>query len=69
MAAVEKGSPAARAGIRPGNMISMVDQTPVASPEDLVQKVRAASSARRASVLLRVHSGDDPRFVPVKFTA
>ncbi len=69
VAAVEKGSPAARAGIRPGNMISMVDQTPVASPEDLVQKVRAASSARRASVLLRVHSGDDPRFVPVKFTA
>ncbi len=69
VAAVEQGSPAERAGIRPGNMISMVDQTPVASPEDLVQKVRAASSADRSSVLLRVHSGDEKRFVPVKFTA
>lgn len=66
---VEKGSPAARAGIQPGNLISMVGQEPVATPEDVVQMVRKASSANRSSVLLRVDSGGEMRFVPVKFAA
>ncbi len=66
---VDKGSPAARAGIQPGNLISMVGQEPVATPEELVQMVRKASSARRPSVLLLVESGGERRFVPVKLAA
>jgi serine protease Do len=64
---VTQGGPAARAGIRPGSVISMVGQEPVSTPEDLAREVKQAAVERRGSVLLLVDSGEDRRFVAVRF--
>lgn len=53
VAAVAPGSPAARKGLRPGDVIAMVGQTPVTSPEDVVRLVEMARDADRPSVLLK----------------
>ena len=67
VAQVEAGSPAARAGIEPGSLISMVGQDPVSSPDEVADAVRAAAKKERPSVLLRVEKDGEQRFVAVPF--
>lgn len=69
VAKVIEGSPADKAGIRPGSLISMVGQQPVSSPEELAAKVREAAKADRPSVLLLVEREGAKRFVTVPFAA
>ena len=66
---VERGSPAAKAGIRTGSLINMVGQEPVQAPDEVVAKVEEAAEQERASVLLLVEHRGDKRFVAVKFAA
>lgn len=67
VAQVETGSPAARAGIEPGSLISMVGQQSVSSPDELAEAVRDAAKQDRPSVLLRVEKDGEQRFVAVPF--
>jgi len=64
---VRPGSPAAKAGIQAGSLVSMVGQTPVATPEELAGQVKQAAEGGRPSVLLLVRTGDEQRFLAVKF--
>ncbi|MBK5970431.1 MULTISPECIES: Do family serine endopeptidase [Thiorhodovibrio] len=67
VAEVEPNSPAARAGIRAGTVISMVGQQPVNDPGQVVAMIRDAAAQGRPSVLLRVEQDGQQRFVPVPF--
>jgi len=69
VARVEPGSPAEKAGIRPGSVISMVGQQTVDGPEDLARQVRGAIGKDRSSVLLLVETEGEKRFVTVRFAA
>lgn len=66
---VQRGSPASRAGIRPGQVITMVGQTSVDSPDDVAGEVEKAAEAGRPSVLLMVQQGSARRFVAVDIAA
>jgi serine protease Do len=63
VAQVVPGSPAARKGLRPGDVIAMVGQQPVASPDEVVREVDRAREADRPSVLLKVVRGSQSRYV------
>ncbi len=67
VAQVEPGSPAQRAGIRAGSLISMVGQEPVTDPDEVARAVREAAKQNRPSVLLRVEQNGEQRFVAVPF--
>jgi serine protease Do len=67
VAQVEKGSPAQRAGIKAGSLISMVGQETVDDPDDVARAVRAAAEQDRPSVLLRVEQDGEQRFIAVPF--
>jgi serine protease Do len=67
VAQVEPGSPAQRAGIRAGSLISMVGQETVDDPDDVARAVREAAEQDRPSVLLRVEQNGEQRFVAVPF--
>jgi serine protease Do len=54
--------PAARAGIRPGDVVTAVNGRPVKSAEDL----RVASDKARGTVAILVRRGDQSLFVPVE---
>ncbi|MCU0937381.1 MAG: PDZ domain-containing protein, partial [Gammaproteobacteria bacterium] len=66
---VKKGGPAARAGIQPGTLVLMVDQSPVDSPDALAKKVRQAYEQKRSAVVLLIEREGDRRFVAIKFEA
>jgi serine protease Do len=66
---VQRGSPAARAGIRPGQVITMVGQQSVDSPDDVTDAVEAAAEAGRPSVLLMLEQRGAKRFVAVELAA
>jgi len=66
VAGVESGSPASKAGIRPGSVINMVGQKPVESPDDVIERVRHAAEQKRSAVLLRIEYRGQNRFVAVK---
>jgi putative serine protease PepD len=51
--AVTPGGPAARAGIRPGDVVLAVDGVPVAAPEELVVQVRAKAVGDSAVLTVR----------------
>ena len=63
---VDAGSAAAQKGIRPGDVIVEVAQTPVATPADVRGGVKQAKEEARKSVLVLVQSGADLRFVALK---
>jgi serine protease Do len=67
VAQVEAGSPAQRAGIEAGSLISMVGQQPVSTPDEVIGAVRKAAKEERPSVLLRVEQDGEQRFVAVPF--
>jgi len=66
VADVRTGSPASKAGIRPGYVISMVGQRNVATPDEVVESVKQASARKSAAVLLRVEYKGEKRFLAVK---
>jgi serine protease Do len=57
------GSPAADAGLRPGDVIVEVDRKPVSSSEDTVSALRAS---QKTGHLLRVRGAGGTRFVTIK---
>jgi serine protease Do len=64
---VEQGSGAAQKGLRPGDVVVMVGQTKVASPQAAAKEVEREKSAGRETVLLRVLRDGQAIFVPVPF--
>jgi serine protease Do len=66
---VEPESPAARAGIEAGSLISMVGLEPVETPDQVVEAVRAATAQKRDSLILRVEKEGRPLFIAVSLAA
>jgi len=66
VARVEKGSAAEKAGIRAGNLITMVGQKEVSNPEEAASSVREAIAHGDAAVLLRIEQDGEARFVAVE---
>jgi serine protease Do len=64
---VEPGSPAADRGLAPGDVVTMVGQSPVTGPNDATQKIDEAKSQSRESVLLQVARGGNKRFIAIPF--
>ncbi len=69
VAKVEPNSPADRAGIEPGTLISMVGAQPVTTPQQVVAAVREAAEEKQGTVLLRIQKDGNPLFVAVPFAA
>jgi len=69
VAGVQQGSPAAKAGITPGQVINMVGQQTVQSPQDVIARVRQAAADNKPSVLLMLEYNGQQRFVAVKFAS
>jgi serine protease Do len=69
VARVEPGSPADKAGIEAGSLISMVGGEPVSNPDQAIAAVRAAAQAKRDAVVLRVEKDGKRQFVAVQFDA
>src|SRR5688572_13347519 len=67
VANVEPGSPAAEKGIRPGDVITRVNQKPVSSVGDAVAALNSAREAKETALLL-VRRGDAQRFVALSFS-
>jgi serine protease Do len=65
IAEVEPGSPAARTGLREGDVILDVAGKAVKQPADVADAVRSARSDNRRTVLMRVRSAEGVRFVAV----
>lgn len=63
---VTADSDAAQKGIRPGDVISEVNQTPVTSAREIRDQVDQAREAGRKSVLLMVQGEQGSRFVAVR---
>jgi len=61
---VVSGSPAERAGLKPGDVIVEVDRQPVTSSDDAVAALHAPAKA--GGHLLRVRSGNGTKFVTIK---
>jgi serine protease Do len=60
---VRPNSPAAKQGLRPGDVIEMVGQQRVSSPAEVVREVERAVAAEREAVLLLVGRSDDRQFI------
>ena len=64
--AVDEASDAAQKGLRRGDIIAEVQQTPVETAEDAEEVIAQARSMDRKVVLLRVRSGENFRLVPIR---
>lgn len=67
IANVEGGSPAAREGLRPGDVILRVGNEAVKRPQQVVEAVRSARESKHASVVMLVSRNGNERFVAVPF--
>lgn len=65
---VDSDSDAAEKGLRRGDIIAEVQQTPVETAKDAEKVIAEARSKDRTVVLLRIQSGEDFRLVPVRIT-
>ena len=63
---VESGSPAAGAHLRPGDIITRVDDTSISGPDDLVQAIAGRKAGARVTLTV-LHDGHT-RSVPVKLS-
>ncbi|MGY1828128.1 S1C family serine protease [Blastococcus sp. SYSU DS0541] len=68
VAAVVPGSPAAQAGIAPGDLVVAVDGSPTTAPEDVLAALRARDPGDRVTVTVRSPDGEE-RDVDVVLTA
>jgi len=62
---VREDSPAARAGLRPGDIIRTVDRVQVHNPAEVAQQVEQATSSKRHSLLLLVHRDGHDAFMAI----
>ncbi|MBK1721695.1 DegQ family serine endoprotease [Thiocystis violacea] len=69
VAQVERDSPAAKAGIEPGSLISMVGAEPVDSPDQIVAAARKAADEGKQALIMRVERGGRTLFVAVPLAA
>jgi serine protease Do len=69
VAGVESGSPASKAGIRPGYVINMVGQDVVKTPDDVIDRIKLAAKQKHPVVLLRIEDKGEKRFVAVKLAS
>jgi serine protease Do len=67
VAQVEPDSPADRAGVEAGSLISMVGMESVDTPDQVVAAVREAIEEKRESLILRVEKDGRPLFIAVPF--
>ena len=67
VATVEPGSAAAEKGLRPGDVITRVNQQAVANVGDAVAALNAARERDKTALLL-VRRGDAQRFVALSFS-
>ncbi len=63
--AVHKGSPAAEAGVRPGDVILSIGDRTVETAEDLVEALKDMKQEGKTSAALRVYRDGSYQFVPV----
>ncbi len=63
---VDPLGPAASKGVRPGDVISMVGQEAVATPNDVRRQLDSAIDAERDHVLFRIERNGGARFVAMK---
>lgn len=66
IAGVDSGKDSAEKGLRPGDVITHVNQAPVATPADVVKAVEKAEKTNRKSVLLLIDRQGEQRFVAVE---
>ncbi len=64
---VGAGSPAAAKGLRAGDVIRMVNQTPVAHPGEVADEVARAKHEKRKAVLMLIEREGRDRFVALSF--
>lgn len=69
VADVKANSPASKAGIRTGYVINMVGQEAVKTPDEVIERVKAAADKKHTAVLLRVEFQGEKRFVSVKLAS
>jgi serine protease Do len=62
---VTQGGAAAEHGLKPGDVIVEVQQSEVATPDDVMKKVEAQRSQDRKSVLMLIQGSDGVRYVPL----
>ncbi len=62
---LDRNGDVAKQGVRPGDVITDVNQTPVAKPEDVSAQVAAVKKARREFLLMRIARGSALQFVTV----
>jgi serine protease Do len=60
---VPDGTPAAAQGLHPGDLVMAVGRDPIATPEELQQKITAARKAGHKLLLVRVERDGSARFV------
>ena len=65
-AGVASNSDAAEKGLRPGDLITRVNQKTVATSTDVTEAVKQAEKAKRKAVLLLVERQGEQRFVAVE---
>lgn len=63
VADVVPGSPAARQGVRPGDVVVSVSGKEIAGPAAFLDQVRAAAEEGKGSVLLQLRRGESVRFI------
>ena len=66
---VDPDSAAADRSVRPGDVIVEVGLEEVATPDDVIDKVKAAGESGRKSVLLLLDSSGEQRFVAIELSA
>ena len=66
---VDEAGAAAKRGVQAGDMVASIGREPVATPEQVVEKVEAAKKAGRKSVLVRIERDGAAQFVPLPVDA
>jgi len=68
VSSVRPDSPAEQTGIRPGDVVVRIDNTPVQSPSDATEAVKKAVKAGKKSVAVLINRNGTNQFVPIPLT-